>query len=88
MACSCHEIGTKVGFTHYPERRTFLREQTWGRAVRASYNSQELGTLLIFCGYFSFPVSMAAFALCRCRGFPPLIEGWVTRSDQTLHFTF
>ena len=52
MACSCQEIGTKVGFTLLAARRTFLREQTWGRAVRASHNSREFGALLIW-GRFS-----------------------------------
>ncbi len=68
MACSCHRVGTKVGFTLWRPRRTFLLEQTWGRAVRAPNNSQELGALLNCWGHFSFPVSIRGFALCRCRG--------------------
>jgi hypothetical protein len=51
MAFSCYEIGTKVEFTVYGVGFIFLLEQTRGRAVRASQNSQEFGALLI-CGHF------------------------------------
>jgi hypothetical protein len=33
------------------------REQTWGRAVRASHNSQELGALLIWGRFLPLPPS-------------------------------
>jgi hypothetical protein len=52
MTCSCYGIGTKVECTLLAVRRNLFREQTWGRAVRASQNSRELGALLI-CGCFS-----------------------------------
>ena len=40
-------LGTSVGFTPAPVRRNFTLEQFWGRAVRASHDSNEsLGRFL------------------------------------------
>jgi hypothetical protein len=60
MARSCQEAGTKVEFTSPSHTRKVVREQTWGRAVRASHNSRELGALLIW-GHF-FLLILAAVA--------------------------
>jgi hypothetical protein len=78
MACSCHDIGTKVGFTLLRVRRTFLREQTWGRAVRASHDSREFGALLI---WGCFPQRQCIWA---CAGFSPLIEELVSSLGSNL----
>jgi hypothetical protein len=45
-------VSTKVEYTLLKADRIVLREQTWGRAVRASHNSREFGALLIW-GVFS-----------------------------------
>jgi hypothetical protein len=44
----CH--GTEVSFPSAKPLSTVIREQFWGRAVRASRDSQESGALLNFCG--------------------------------------
>jgi hypothetical protein len=57
MAPSCQDAGTKVEFTSPSHSRNVVREQTWGRAVRASHNSRELGALLIWGQLFNAHVA-------------------------------
>src|SRR5258708_694270 len=47
LPSSCHPYGTKVGFSRPRSAASIRGEQLWGRAVRASRNSQtSFGTLL------------------------------------------
>jgi hypothetical protein len=54
-----------------------LLEQTWGRAVRASHNSQEFGALLI-CGFFE--QMMQVFFSAFRNPLSKLKVGWFTSS--------
>jgi hypothetical protein len=47
LAVSCHSDGTEVEFQIFGKASSLAIEQFWGRAVRASRDSKEFGTLLI-----------------------------------------
>ncbi len=46
-------LGTVGPFPDWGYPRTFVSEQFWGRAARASSDSKESGRLLIFLGKFA-----------------------------------